>query len=235
MDIEHFSQRKKRNANKAVIDVCDELGFNVINREIVEKHSHASYNIYNIGYPILFESGDIKPFLKVEMVFIQRSYPDEIKIADSYVSSWLSSTSNSKYISQYELDPFSIKVQTLERTLVDKVFALCDYYLRKETERNSRHIYDLACLLTKVELNGHVLKSLVDNVREDRKSSKRCVSAQDGIDIPSLLDEIIKKDFFKKDYIESTEKLILKPMPYEEAIKSLQIIKNSNIFKYYHR
>ena len=54
LDNEHYSQSKKRKANKAVIEACDELGFTVANREFVEKHSHGNYNVYNIEYPILF-------------------------------------------------------------------------------------------------------------------------------------------------------------------------------------
>ncbi|MBO6264213.1 MAG: nucleotidyl transferase AbiEii/AbiGii toxin family protein, partial [Clostridia bacterium] len=53
LDNEHYSQSKKRKANKAVIEACDELGFTVANREFVEKHSHGNYNVYNIEYPIL--------------------------------------------------------------------------------------------------------------------------------------------------------------------------------------
>ena len=94
LDNEHFSQSKKRNANKAVIEVCDELGFGLTNREFVEKHSHGNYNVYNIEYPILFPSSDIKPFLKVEMVFIQKAYPDETQQADSYIGSWLTDNGN---------------------------------------------------------------------------------------------------------------------------------------------
>lgn len=34
-----------------------------------------------------------------------------------------------------DLIPFEITTQTIERTLVDKVFALCDYYLEDKIER----------------------------------------------------------------------------------------------------
>ena len=52
------------------------------------------FNEYNVEYPILFPSDDIKPYLSVEMVFLQKAYPDEIKPADSYIGSWLTSTGN---------------------------------------------------------------------------------------------------------------------------------------------
>ena len=229
LDNNHFSQSKKRNANKAVIEVCDELGFILSNREFVEKHSHGNYNVYNIEYPILFPSNDIKPFLKVEMVFIQKAYPHEMQQADSYIGSWLTGNGNTDLAAQFELLPFDVRVQVLERTLVDKVFAVCDYYLRNETERNSRHVYDISRILTKVELNER-LRPLIDSVREDRKPNKTCVSAQDGANVPALLKEIIEKDFFKKDYNASTEKLLIKPVHYNDALKSLSAVIDSRLF-----
>ncbi len=33
-------------------------------------------------------------------------------------------------IGEYHINPFEMKVQGLDRTLVDKVFAICDYYLQ---------------------------------------------------------------------------------------------------------
>lgn len=224
LDNDHYSQSKKRKANKAVIEACDELGFTVANREFVEKHSHGNYNVYNIEYPILFPSNDIKPYLKVEMVFIQKAFPDEIKSADSYIGSWLINNGNSDAAEQFDLLPFQIRVQSLERTLVDKVFAICDYYLRDEESRNSRHIYDISRILTKVKINDE-LKTLVESVREVRKPNKTSLSAQDGVNVPELLKKIVDSEFFKKDYINSTEKLLIKPVKYDEAIKSLEIVR----------
>ena len=229
LDSEHYSQSRKRKANKAVIEACDELGFTLANREFVEKHSHGNYNVYNIEYPILFPSNDIKPYLKVEMVFIQKAFPDEIKFADSYLGSWLINNGNSGAAEQFDLLPFQIRVQSLERTLVDKVFALCDYYLRDEESRNSRHIYDISRILTKVKINDE-LKTLVGSVREVRKPNKTSLSAQDGVNVPELLKKIVDSGFFKKDYENSTEKLLIKPVRYGDAIKSLETIIDSGLF-----
>ncbi|MBO6263532.1 MAG: nucleotidyl transferase AbiEii/AbiGii toxin family protein, partial [Clostridia bacterium] len=178
---------------------------------------------------ILFPSNDIKPYLKVEMVFIQKAFPDEIKPADSYIGSWLINNGNSDAAEQFDLLPFQIRVQSLERTLVDKVFALCDYYLRDEESRNSRHIYDISRILTKVKINDE-LKTLVESVREVRKPNKTSLSAQDGVDVPELLKKIVDSGFFKKDYENSTEKLLIKPVSYGDAIKSLETIIDSGLF-----
>ncbi|MBO4667393.1 MAG: nucleotidyl transferase AbiEii/AbiGii toxin family protein [Bacilli bacterium] len=229
LDIEHFSQSKKRRANKLIIEVCDELGFNLQNREFLEKHSHSNYNVYNIEYPILFPSKAVKPFIKVEMVFIQKAYPDEIKQVYSLMGKVLIEKNNNLFSIDQDLIPFSIRVQSLERTFVDKVFAICDYYLRNEIERNSRHIYDLYRIYPNIKLDEK-LKELISCVREDRKSNKNSISAQDDVNINSLLEEIINKEVYKDDYHNNTQLLLFKQISYEETINIIKIIIDSKAF-----
>ncbi len=66
-------------------------------------------------------------------------------------------------IEKYEMRPF-------DRTLIDKVFATCDYAVSNNTTGYSRHIYDLYRLLDIVVLDEK-LKLLVTEVREDRKNT----------------------------------------------------------------
>ena len=231
LDTEHFTQSPKRAANKTIIRICKDLGLALTNEENI--WSHREYNCFNVAYPILFPSKSLKTGLKIEMTYIQKCYPDETKRMDSLIGEFLHATGHDELAEKYGLQSFEIKVQALERTLVDKVFAVCDYMLRGQTERQSRHIYDLSRLLTKVELNDE-LKSLAASVREDRKGNKTCVSAQDGMDIPYLLRKVIETDYFRKDYEESTEKLLTKPLSYKEAIKGLAKIAESGVFEFMH-
>ena len=230
LDKDHFTQSKKRSANKEIIKVCDELGLNLANREYVEKNSHSNYNAYNIEYPILFPTNDITPYVKAEIVFLQKAYPYEIQPANSLIGSWLIDNGNIKEAKQLDLEPFDVQVQSLERTFVDKVFAVCDYYMRNEQRRNSRHIYDLSRLLTKVDLNSENLKELVEQVRKDRMPNKMSMSAQDDVSVPNILQKIVDTEFYKQDYEQSTEKILMKPVSYNEAIKTLNQIIESKIF-----
>lgn len=227
LDEEHFTQGQRQKLKYIIIDVCKELGLTLLNEE--ETRSRRAYNSYRIEYPINFSSSAVNPQLLVETVFIQKAYPDEVKTADSMIGEWLRATNNSAAIEKYEMYPFEIRVQALERTLVDKVFAICDYMERNVTLRQSRHIYDISRLLTQVKLDDG-LKELVREVREDRKPNKTCVSAQDGINVPELIQKVIDTQFFKKDYEDSTLKLLSKPVEYEEAIKALKKIIESGVF-----
>lgn len=230
LDTEHFTQSKKRNSVKALADVCSELGLTLANRQQIEEHTHGNFNCYVIEYPIVFASESITPGLKVEMTYIQKSYPYETVKASSYITDFLAQNGNADIIAEYGLEPFDMKVQSLERTLIDKVFALGDYYLSNSTLRTSRHIYDLSRLLTKVDLSAPAMKELVVSVRNDRKANKTCLSAQDGVDVPELLQKIVTEETFKKDYEGVTMKLLTKPVSYNEAIQAIEKVIESGIF-----
>ena len=210
------------------MEICNNLGLNLLNES--ETRSRRDYNCYEIDDCARHSLSGLNPQLLVETVFIVKAFPDEVKKASSMIYDYLKAVDNDEAIAQYELEPFDIRVQTLDRTLVDKVFAVCDYMIDNKTERQSRHIYDLSRLLTLVTLDDN-LKALIKEVREDRKTGTKCYSAQDGVSVPKLLRQMIDTEFFKKDYENSTEKLLSKPVTYEQAVKALETIIASGVFE----
>lgn len=227
LDSNHQSQGKRKNLKYTIIEICNTLGLNLLNES--ETRSRRDYNCYKIDYSASHSLPGLNPQLMVETVFIVKAFPDEIKQASSMIYDYLKAIGNEDAITQYQLQPFDIRVQTLNRTFVDKVFAICDYMLDSKTERQSRHIYDLSRLLTLVDLDDS-LKTLIKEVREERKSGAKCYSAQDGVSITLLLQKMIDTEFFKKDYEGSTVKLLSKPVSYEEASAALKTIIESRVF-----
>lgn len=122
-----------------------------------------------------------------------------------------------------------MNVQSAERTLVDKLFALCDYYLSEKITEHSRHVYDIYKLLYVVTINDD-LRALAKIVREERKSNKTCRSAQDDVDVNALLQEIIDKSAYKADYEEITKALLFEKVEYETALEALHRIIESSLF-----
>ena len=121
-----------------------------------------------------------------------------------------------------------MKVQGINRTLIDKVFAVCDYYLKGETKRHSRHIYDIYKSLPLVPLDDD-FKKLVDEVRPLRAANASlCPSAQS--DIPEILNRLINEDVYKNDYEEITKKLLEETVSYETAISGLRQVAESGTF-----
>lgn len=228
LDENHQTQGQKKQMKNELVEACSTLGLNLTNFE--EIRSRRDYNCYKVEYPIQHNSVSIKPLLLVETTYITKAYPSELKPATSIIYDYLNEMGSEAVIEKYELKPFEIRVQTLDRTLVDKVFAVCDYVIGERIERNSRHIYDLSRLITKVNLDNN-LKELVRNVREDRKPHALCYSAQDGANVPEMLSEVIKSEIYREDYETVTKSMMFKYIPYDEAIKALQTIIESGVFE----
>lgn len=149
--------------------------------------------------------------------------------ADSLIYNYLLDNKNNDIIELYNLSPFVINVQTTDRTFVDKIFALGDYYLSDAIRGHSRHIYDLYKLLPHINFNDE-LRELIKVVRDERKEHKTCLSAQDNIDMNLLISEIIDKKAYLSDYDNITSSLLFKPVDYDTAIRVLDIVLQENIF-----
>ncbi len=159
-----------------------------------------------------------------------KSFPDEIKPVTCMVYDFWKQINDEDAISEFKIEPFEIRVQTLERTFVDKVFAICDYAISNNTTGFSRHIYDLYKLSKYVVLD-YAFKNLVNIVREERKKHNRCYTAQDKYDIPYILKQIIEKNTYYDDYNDVTRKILFDETSYETAITIINKIIESGVFE----
>ena len=74
------------------------------------------------------------------------------------------------------------------------------------------------------------MKELVRSVREERKPHVNCRSAKDGVDMNALLQEIVEKAVYRRDYEDITAKILFENVPYETATIALRKIIVSGIF-----
>ena len=133
------------------------------------------------------------------------------------------------FIKEYALEPFELNVQAAERTMIDKLYALADYYLAGMTTEHSRHIYDIYKLLTVVSIDEK-LKALAVSVADERRPHSRSLSVQEGVNVKDVLREIIDKKVYAEDYKTITESLLFEPVPYETAVEALNTILSSDLF-----
>lgn len=221
------SQRKNLK-NKTIAEISTCLNLPIVNWS--ETRSRRDYNCYIFQYKPLtgLIPQNLVEGVKLEIVLGSVPFPTVKKTVDSYVYKFLS-IDNIDIVTDYALHPFTMEVQTLERTLIDKVFALCDYYLQNKIHRHSRHIYDIHMLFPHVELND-TFKNLIHEVRLQRASMKICPSAQENVNVTNLLKEIITTNAYKNDYTTITTYFQNTPIAYDEALKSLTNIADSEIF-----
>lgn len=221
------TEGQRRRLKESIVAVIENFGFVLTNPDNVR--SRRSYNKYIVDYPTVFDGEYLKENLIVETSVYIRAYPTNQMTASSIIYDFLLEHGYEKLISQYDLAPFELNVQSAERTLVDKVFALGDYYLDDKITEHSRHIYDLYKLLNVVQLTDE-LKALVAEVRAERSGHAACLSAQEGVDIQALLKQIVDEAAYKADYENITMALLFEKVDYATAIKALTKIIESGIF-----
>ena len=223
-----LSQGQKKKVKETIVKLSEELGLKVVNAE--QTRSRRDYNRYVIEYSPVYQNIEevIKPVVLIETSYTTLAFPTIMLPVGNYVGEMLQIEAPDLLV-EYGLESFEMKVQDIHRTLVDKVFAICDYYMQEKTENHSRHIYDIYKLLPLVKLDN-LFSELIREVREQRKASSICVSAKDGINISEVLKEIVDKNVYKDDYQNLTEKLLLEKVPYEVALQALQEILDRKLF-----
>ena len=221
------TESEKKKTKMFICYTAEELGLILSNEEEIQ--SRHSYNKYIFKYESLFS--DIPLELIVETSFYQEVYPVEIHAVGSFVGKFCERR-GVKLPIPFEEALVNMQVQSLDRTFIDKVFAICDYRLQDMRDRDSRHLYDIAKLLPEIKITPE-LDALIDDVRDDRMQSKNNPAAQPQHDIPGMLKEIISSHFYESDYNNITKKLLYEDVSYEEAIsKGIAQIADMDIFKY---
>lgn len=121
---------------------------------------------------------------------------------------------------EYGLEPFVMRTQSLVRTFIDKLFAVCDYYINGKSARNSRHLYDIYKLYPHIKMDEE-FKLLVDDVREHRATMDQKIAplAKHNVDIIQNVKQIVDTGFYEKDYENSTMKLISDNIAYKEVME----------------
>lgn len=223
----HPTEGQRKKLKEAIVSIIDEFGFTLTNTSNVR--SRRDYNRYIVDYPTIFPTSYLKEHLIIETAVYIKAYPCKRMLASSLIYDYLAQNGYVEMIEQYGLQPFELNVQAAERTLVDKVFALGDYYLADAVHEHSWHVYDIYKLLNVVSLDGS-MKELVKRVREERKPHVNCRSAKDGVDMNALLQEIVDKAVYKQDYEDITAKILFENVPYEIAATALRKIIASGIF-----
>ena len=123
-----------------------------------------------------------------------------------------------------------MEIQTIERTFIDKLFAICDYHLAENYHRYSRHLYDIHKIGESNILKKDIVESIIEDVIHDRRANgENNHSVTEGTRINDLLQLIINNNVFEKDYNEVTKEFLYKDTEYVDIVESLQDIINNKI------
>lgn len=216
---EHLGEARRKKLKYNILrPIADELGLDIRNFNSVE--SDKNLNHYNFYYESVV--GDkvinaIPPYVKLETSLMSYAFPTEEKDLGNYILEALGKAEQ-KLIATYDLGVFPMRVQSLNRTLIDKIFAVCDYFMQGKAHRNARHLYDIYKLAQHIAIDGEFLE-LVEEVRNHRieMGSDIAPAAPLNVNMLEMIRRICDEDFYKNDYKETTVKLISDSVTYEEA------------------
>ena len=116
-----------------------------------ETQSDRDYNAYFFSYTSVFELEDerLPQYIKLETALGSYAFPTQSLEIHNYIGDYLEKRNRIDLAKQFSLDRFSMNlqslertyidkifVQSLERTYIDKIFALCDYYIQGKSKKS---------------------------------------------------------------------------------------------------
>lgn len=224
-----LSQGQMKKLKEAIKTIAEELRLTIPN--IDETRSRRSYNRYILEYDSVVSEPDdaVQTAVLMETSFAEVSFPTVVLPVHSYIGDMMVEEAPDE-MKNFRLDPFEMKVQGIDRTLADKVFAICDYYMQDRVKKHSRHIYDIYKLLQIVPQTEE-FKALVRKVRNVRSMTNICPSAQPGVNVPEMLKFLVENDIYKEDYQNITSRILEENIGYETAIEAVRRIAESGLFE----
>lgn len=222
IDHDSLNQKKRKEIKYTLKDVVDKCGLTVSNFE--NTRSNRDFNRYEIEYNKTYAStGILKSNVIIEVAYQERSYPCEKVEVNSIIGEYLKRRNQNGLIERYDLSSFVVTVQNYVRTFIDKLFAVCDYYLSGNINEHSRHLYDLHKILPLIRFDDE-FRELFIKVRTERSQRKICLSAISDRSLADLLKDIIRSEIYKVDYENRTAMLLTDSVSYKEAIDSVSKI-----------
>lgn len=221
------TESERKASKELVIQIAESLGMTLGNPDKIR--SRYDYNKYVFKYMSLFVSMPVE--IIIETSYYQTAYPVEKHEVGSFVGRFCEERGIDLPI-PFKAAKVYMNVQSIRRTFVDKVFAICDYRIQNMQDRDSRHLYDICKLAAQLKMDEE-MDALVDKVREDRMLSPNNPSAQLEYIIPEMLKEIIESKFYESDYKNVTQKLLYEDIDYDYAVQNgIALVAQSDVFIY---
>lgn len=227
---EHIGEsRRKKLKNVVLKGISEMLEMPIVNWNEIQ--SDRDYNVYLFSYVSVFSLQDdrLPQYVKLETALGSYAFPTQLVEIQNYIGDYLEKIGKIDFIAQFHLNKFSMNLQSLERTYIDKVFALCDYYLQGKSKRYSRHLYDIYKLTPLIKFNDEFIR-LIEEVRKHRKKMPMCLSAQENVDVSAIILEFCENSFYREDYQAITSYFTKDFISYEEVITEMIRIAKSKLF-----
>ncbi len=177
------------------------------------------------------EKGNANNKLIVEINSFTNPFPYQRLTIQSMVFDFLMQTSNEKYIEQYHLQPFELKVLSKEQTLLEKMVSLIRFSFKENPvegiSEKIRHFYDLYYLIQHPECNefvasGSFKKQFEDILQHDKVRFDEPIGWQSKstLDSPLVIDFSTIWKQLRVKYQTELSALAYRPIPDEKDIEN---------------
>lgn len=199
-EVPSTDSHRMRLAN-AVYDSIINLGFEYDRSKM---KSRAEYNTFEFDMHSKFNSV-LNEKLKVETMankkgkIINATYTN--RMISNYI--WDCFSSNTKYreaLVNFGLQPFYMPTQNMDVTFVEKVMSLCNRYLRDESFRLSRHLYDIYCMWNYGNLSTFNLAKTMYETKQHllERTNDKCL--RQPVAAYNILMDALNRDFYRYDF-----------------------------------
>lgn len=132
-------------------------------------------------------------------------------------------------LEQYGLCPFMMPVQNMDVTFVEKVMSLTNRYLRGESFRLSRHLYDIYQMWNIGNLRQFNLNNTMYETKIHLMERTNDICLRQNRPAKAILLEALRTNFYRQDFNEVTQQMKMNPndgITYEACRGTLEYIIN---------
>lgn len=204
--------------SRALVQAYKDLGLTIPDGTVLTRRE---YNTVEVRYNAQFVSAAVNPNLKAETMankkgkIVCATYTN-LPISNFIWDAVQKSGGNVNLMYRYNLEPFTIATQNMDVTFVEKCMSLANRYMRGESFRLSRHLYDIYMMYIYGNLRSFDLEETMYETKQHllERTNDKCLRADKPASI--ILLEALTTDFYKEDYNAVTLPLILgEKIPYE--------------------
>lgn len=168
----------------------------------------------------------------VEISAFANPFPNEKRVIEPFVTTFLKNQDMDDFITQYHLEPFELNVLSLKQTLCEKTVSLIRFSMSNSPlaalSSKIRHFYDLDALLSIGQLRDYVLdKAFASDVESLIRHDRQAFDEPKGWgELGSLSASPLMTDFdalwtsLSPIYEKNLSLIAYRPIPSPEVIKS---------------
>ena len=184
-----------------------ELGFDYDKNKV---YSRREYNTFEFDYANSFDNSFLNNMMKIETMankkgkILNASYT-MLPISNYIFDSLGSIPKYQSSLNQYGLYPFKMPVQNMDVTFVEKVMSLTNRYIKGESFRLSRHLYDIHQMWVYGNLSQFNLDYVMKETKKYLMERTNDICLRQDRSAKYILLEALYSDFYMKDFNEITQ------------------------------